>query len=125
LYENTAGPTSFSGNGVIGCPALNREGATYADFSVSTATTKVNNAVTGGSPSGDFSYYIVPTTYSNFIELDWRPKSGAAIAGTPSGGTLSSYGIDPSYITTYPAIGLDLAGKARAASGIWARGAYE
>jgi hypothetical protein len=84
LYENTSGPTSFSGNGAIGCPALNREGATYADFSTSTATTKVNNAISGGAPSGEFSYYTAPTTYSNFIELDWRPKSGAAVAGTPS-----------------------------------------
>ncbi len=72
------------------------------------------------------SYAAAPRTFADFLAVDWRPAAGATYVGSSSGENgFSEAGLTAQLLADYPALGLDLAGRPRPATGPWARGAYE
>jgi len=88
----------------------------------SAATVKTNNSIDlAAVPASRFrSYPAAPTTYAEFLAVDWRPT-----AASSSGESPETWGGTPDLFTDYPAVGLDLAGNVRTYSGTWNRGAYQ
>jgi hypothetical protein len=100
-----------------------RSSTGYSNDATWLASTVLDNAFDKArTPGSEFaSYGEGAELFADFMAQDWRPKAGALYVGKPGRPNPFS----AAQLESYPALGLDLAGKARSASGPWARGAYE
>jgi hypothetical protein len=127
LVEGDLGPSRISGNGIFSCNEEMYKGGSPGTIAAnSSATTRTLNAVNIAlTAASQLRSYSVPTTFAQFLEQDWRPAAGAAIAGTSSGETPAEWSLSADDFYNYPALGFDLAGRARGRTTVWSRGAYQ
>lgn len=132
LYDYYPGDgETVTGNGVFSCDSEAFTWGEGSDFLAALQSSypdyySGNVANSARLPAQEFrSYSAAPTTFAEFLAVDWRPASGSSIVGTASGGSPQSVGVDPTLFTAYPALGFDLAGTPRGYSTGWSRGAYQ
>ncbi|MBU0928184.1 MAG: hypothetical protein KKA67_10570 [Spirochaetes bacterium] len=94
----------------------------FDDFTGAATTLAGNQCDVARNPAEEFASVSASTSYEGFMAQNWRPKADSALyVGKP--GMANPF--TAAQLEAYPALGLDLAGKSRPASGAWAIGAYE
>jgi len=114
------------GNSVLGIelPYADYSGADPGDWPEDSATSFDNQLISGSNPEEVFQAYTDQVfTATTWFGSNVALKPAALIGDRVSVGTvLADY---PIWLAEFPALGLDLAGKARPANGLWTRGAVE